>query len=224
MKKKFLALLKFLKPFNKTIQFVWHAPDENIEYDWGTSSNISGLPEMIFDFAIDVVEYYCNEINSELFDNCYSETEYHSVYLFVEPKTNSMYIELKYEEYINQAETYERKLENPELEEYFKRTGVEIIEARYSGGGDSGDIDSITIDGVDSNIQWNSQDDDEKLIWDTLYDNLENAYGGWEIDDGSAGTIELNNNLEIVISHEWNMKEMNWCGEKFELTVDMFED
>ena len=54
-------------------------------------------------------------------------------------------IKMEAEQYTSQAETYERKLENPELEDYFKTTGVEIIEARYSGGGDSGDIDSIEL-------------------------------------------------------------------------------
>ena len=110
------------------------------------------------------------------------------------------------------------------FEDYFKRTGVEIIEARYSGGGDSGDIDSITVDGESSNITWYSNSDDDKLIWNTLYDKLESAYGGWEIDDGSAGTIELNNNLEIVISHEWNMREMVDCDDSIEITIDMLED
>ena len=100
------------------------------------------------------------------------------------------------ENYTSQAETYTNVLTNPDLRDYFSRNNVEIIEARYSGGGDSGDIDSITVDGMDSKIHWDSQDDDEKLIWDTLYDNLENAYGGWEIDDGSAGTIELSRTME----------------------------
>ncbi len=133
-------------------------------------------------------------------------------------------IKMEAEEYTSQAETYERKLENPELEDYFERTGVEIIEARYGGSGDSGDIDSITVDGEDSNITWHSDRDDDKLIWNTLYDQLESAYGGWEIDDGSAGTIELNNNLEIVISHEWNMREMGYCENQIDITMETFED
>ena len=87
-----------------------------------------------------------------------------------------------------------------------------------------GDCVTIKIDGEDSNIQWSSQDEDERLIWNTLYDQLENAYGGWEIDDGSAGTIELNNNLEIVISHEWNMREMVDCDDRYEITEDDLEE
>lgn len=224
MKKKFLALLTFLKPFqNKEIRFGWSAHEQDIQYGWGIC-NISSLPEIVIQYASDIVEYYYNKINNDLFDNCYNQTENNDVYLFVEPKTNSMYIQLKYDYHTEEVKTYERKLESPELEDYFKRTGVEIIEARYSGSGDDGDINSITIDGEDSNIQWNSKDPDSELIWDTLYNQLENAYGGWEIDDGSTGTIELNNNLEIVISHKWNITKTEWCDEKFELTIDMFED
>ena len=161
----------------------------------------------------------------EIFDmDCYSETDYYVLTAKILPKEKKIIYSLDFEEYSNQAETYENQLNNPELEEYFKRTGVEIIEARYSGGGDSGDIDSITVDGKSSNITWHSDSDDDKLIWDTLYDQLESAYGGWEIDDGSSGTIELNNNLEIVISHEWNMREMVDCDQRYEITEDDIEE
>ena len=66
--------------------------------------------------------------------------------------------------------------------------------------------------------------DDDKLIWNTLYDQLESAYGGWEIDDGSSGTIELNNNLEIVISHEWSMREMETCEGRYVITENDIEE
>lgn len=223
MKRKFRALLTFLKPYKEEVKFYWRSYDSSIEWDW-TMCNKNEVPDSVKNIALEITESLESEIEDILFDNCYSETEYYLLYLIVNPVKKTAVIKLETEHYTSQAETYENKLNDPDLEDYFKRTGVEIIEARYSGGGDSGDIDTVKIDGEDSKIQWNSQDEDEVLIWNTLYDRLEAAYGGWEIDDGSAGTIELNNNQEIVISHEWNMREMDLCNEQIEITMDMLED
>jgi hypothetical protein len=222
MKKKFRALLTFLRPYQEEIIFYWNNYDGNTEWGYGRS-NKRELPENILILASEIGEYFQDQIE-DVFDSCYSENDYYQIEMIVNSVKKTVIIKMMAEEYTSQAETYERKLENPELEDYFERTGVEIIEARYSGGGDSGDINTITIDGEDSNITWHSDSDDNKLIWNTLYDRLENAYGGWEIDDGSVGTIELNNNLEIVISHEWNMREMVDCHDTIEIKEDDLEE
>ena len=214
-------LMSFLRTRKDKIYISWSAPDSNPELQWPHMSNSMVLPQNILDILVEITDSKVDEIFNI---DCYSETDYYVLNAEIDPKEKKIVYSLAAEYYNNQAETYERKLENPELEDYFKTTGVEIIEARYSGGGDSGDIDTITIDGEDSNIRWNTQDDDEKLIWDTLYDKLESAYGGWEIDDGSAGTIELNNNLEIVISHEWNMREMETCKDRYVITENDIEE
>ena len=222
MKKKFRALLTFLRPYQEEISFYWNSYDGDTEWQY-PSSNKRELPKNIVTLASEIGEYFEDQIE-DVFDSCYSESDYYLIKMTVNPVKKTAIIKMEAEEYTSQAETYERKLEDPELEDYFKRTGVEIIEARYGGSGDSGDIDTVKIDGEDSNIQWNSQDEDEVLIWNTLYDRLEAAYGGWEIDDGSAGTIELNDNLEIVISHEWNMREMGYCENQIDITMETFED
>ena len=222
MKKKFRALLTFLRPYQEEISFYWNSYDGDTEWQW-PSSNKRELPKNILTLASEIGEYFEDQIE-DVFDGCYSESDYYQIEMTINPVKKTAIIKMEAEEYTSQAETYERKLENPELEDYFKTTGVEIIEARYGGSGDSGDIDTITIDGKSSKITWHSNSDDDKLIWNTLYDNLENAYGGWEIDDGSVGTIELNNNLEIVISHEWNMREMVDCENQIDITMETFED
>jgi hypothetical protein len=223
MKRKFRAILSFLKPYQEEIQFYWRNYDGNTEWDW-TMCTKNEIPETIRNLAREIVESLEDEIEDTLYDNCYSESDYYTLNLIVDPVKKTAKIKMEAEYYKTEAETYTNVLTNPDLRDYFNRNSVEIIEARYSGGGDSGDIDSITIDGEDSNIQWHTADDDEKLIWDTLYDNLENAYGGWEIDDGSAGTIELSRNMEIIISHEWNMREMEYCNEEIEITMDTFDN
>jgi len=222
MKRKFRMLMSFLLRLKKdNIQVSWNAYDGDPEWQWPNVQQNVSIPQNILDTLVDITDLNVNEI----FDmDCYSETDYYVLTAEILPKEKKIIYSLDVEEYSNQAETYENQLNNPELEEYFKRTGVEIIEARYSGGGDSGDIDSITVDGKSSNITWHSDSYDDKLIWNTLYDQLESAYGGWEIDDGSSGTIELNNNLEIVISHEWNMREMVDCDQRYEITEDDIEE
>jgi hypothetical protein len=222
MKRKFRMLMSFLSRLNKDkISVSWSAPDGNPEWFYTKVPQNVSIPQNIINILIDITD---SEIN-EIFEmDCYSETDYYSLSAEIDPKEKKIVYSLDAEYYNNQAETYENKLNNPELEDYFKRTGIEIIEARYSGGGDSGDIDSITIDGISSNITWHSNSDDDKLIWNTLYDNLENAYGGWEIDDGSSGTIELNDNLEIVISHEWSMREMETCEGRYVITENDIEE
>lgn len=214
--------MSFLLRLRKdNIQVSWNAYAGDPEWKWPNVQQNVSIPQNMLDMLIDITDSKIDEI----FDmDCYSETDYYRLTAEIIPKEKKIIYSLDVEEYSNQAETYERKLENPELEEYFKRTGAEIIEARYSGRGDSGDIDSVTIDGQHTNINWQSNSDDEKLIWDTLYDNLENAYGGWEINDGSSGTIELNNNLEIVISHEWNMRETVDCDDRYEITEEDLEE
>lgn len=222
MKRNFRALIAFIKGLKKEVRFYWSAYDGNIEYDW-VQSNYA-LPKNIMDLASSVVESLETEIYDSLFANCWSESDNYQLNFVLNPNENKFYLQLEVEEYTSEAETYTNILTNPELEEYFKRTGVEFIEARYSGGGDSGDIDNVRIDGEDTNIQWGPSSPDEKLIWETLYVNLENAYGGWEIDDGSAGTIELSRNMEIIISHEWNMRDWEFCGEILEITTDTFDN
>ena len=214
--------MSFLSKLKKDkISVSWNSYEGNTEWQWPGGIEVRSLPKNIVNLITDILESIEDQINDI---DCWSENDYYNVIADIYPKDKKIVISMKAEEYTSQAETYERKLENPELEDYFKTTGVEIIEARYSGAGDSGDIDSVTVDGESSNITWHSDSDDDKLIWNTLYDNLENAYGGWEIDDGSAGTIELNNNLEIVISHEWNMRIMVDCHDTIEIKEDDLEE
>lgn len=215
MKKDFRILMTFLKGTKKDkIIISWYAPDGRVDWNWPNFTGISNIPENILDVVVRVAETKVDEVFN--FD-CWSENDYYILNMEIYPQEKKIKFNLEAENYKYETSTYERELTNSDLEDYFKRTGAEIIEARYSGSGDSGDIDSVRIDGEDTDIYWHSNDPDKKLIWDTLYDKLESAYGGWEIDDGSSGTIELNNNMEIVITHEWNFREMELCEQEVEI-------
>ena len=74
-----------------------------------------------------------------------------------------------------------------------------ILKIPYNGGGDSGYIESSfepTGDEVPAEIE----------NW--CYDQLENAFGGWEINEGSDGVFIFDfNNSTITLEHTYNTEE-----------------
>jgi len=79
--------------------------------------------------------------------------------------------------------------------------GFEKGVARYSGGGDSGQVDE-----VEELICEKDKDDVEEIISQLCYEMLERHFGGWEIDSGSSGvfTLEMKNK---TITYELNHDE-----------------
>jgi hypothetical protein len=63
-----------------------------------------------------------------------------------------------------------------------------ILQLDYSGGGDSGYIESSFVNGgrVPANIE------------DWCYEVLENNYGGWEINEGSQGYFVFDTRKNII--------------------------
>lgn len=222
MKQKFKILMSYFnalknKDIDYSIQFgTYEEPDLGF-----IDSSIRGVPENIESIVVEFLQIYYEKVDNDL----YSDTEWVEIGVRIYPEDKKLSFYSKSQYYSDEEDYYTDELNSPELEEFFERTGTELIEARYSGGGDSGDIDSVTIDGKSTNIHWGSREPDEKLIWEVLYRTLEGAYGGWEINEGSSGTIELNNNLEITISHSWNtiewedLEDLDWT-----LTEDNLEN
>ena len=74
-----------------------------------------------------------------------------------------------------------------------------ILTVAYNGSGDSGFIESSfdeTSDGVPTAME------------DWCYTQLENNFGGWEINEGSDGKFMFNfNNMTIVLEHTYNTEE-----------------
>ena len=94
----------------------------------------------------------------------------------------------------------------------------------YCGSGDSGQIDSIGIEGGDTEgvvfpveqLRSMYQDDQwvevretvnitvEGLIEDLAYRILEGSVRGWELNDGSVGQIKIDVETgKITLNHEW---------------------
>ena len=81
--------------------------------------------------------------------------------------------------------------------------GYKFVKVDYSGGGDSGYIESngYTDDG-DVNIQIPAG------LEDYIYQILESNYGGWEINEGSDGVFIFNfNDSTVTLEHTYNTEE-----------------
>jgi hypothetical protein len=74
-----------------------------------------------------------------------------------------------------------------------------ILTLKYNGSGDSGYIESYfeeNVDGVPTSIE------------DWCYRQLENNFGGWEINEGSDGEFIFNfNEMTIELNHTYNVEE-----------------
>jgi hypothetical protein len=226
MKRKFKALLAFLKAYKKdTIGFSWACYEgEDPEWEW-PHSNVETIPSNIKDIATEIAEMFWKEVYEEAPG---SDTEYYRIVLTIYPFQNKAEISCDYEMYVDESESYSRDINDEKFIEMFNRKEIDEIIARYSGGGDSGEIEYIEIDGKSVNISWGTQDEDEKLIQNTLYGELENAYAGWEIDDGSNGEIKIfrpyDDTIVIDIEHIWNMRVMEESSYEKKITENDFEE
>jgi len=84
------------------------------------------------------------------------------------------------------------------LEKMFEESDSPTFEVAFYGGGDSGDIESRTSNGLDI----------DRNIENLLYSWLESFYGGWEINEGSQGRFifEYDNKI-IYLEFEENTQE-----------------
>ncbi len=75
------------------------------------------------------------------------------------------------------------------------------ISVEYYGSGDSGDFEQIVVE--DSlGTQVHIEDGLEEELNDTLYDVLESEHSGWEINEGSSGTITVSiPDKKVIIDH-----------------------
>ena len=222
MGKKFKALMAYLRSFKKDeIEFSWVWNDyDDVQWHWGHK------PVPIIDSLYDVVIEIASSNFDELVDlanDCYSETERYDIVLKFYPKKSKAVFLLYYEDYDKNNPGQEHAENLDPYNEYVKRLknlfdseDIEFCKAYYSGSYDSGDINSVSCDGNELSLN------DRRIIEDVLYDVLERGFGGWELDDGSDGYIEINNNLEVHVTHEWVQYEFYKCYGEIEITEEKF--
>lgn len=76
------------------------------------------------------------------------------------------------------------------------------VELTYNGGGDDGYING-TVDSDSGEVELN------EILENISYEILENYFGGWEINEGSFGRINIDfDNQTVTIEHAQNIEEM----------------
>jgi hypothetical protein len=124
-----------------------------------------------------------------------------------------------------------------------RKYGIARIEVEYSGYGDSGQIDyvyfygtggkdfdatGLTVPGYQKNYDWQTKDyivhkEDylTELAQDVVWYWLEEAHGGWEIDEGSDGKYALTldeNVLAVANTHNNHFTQTDTEESDFEVT------
>lgn len=97
--------------------------------------------------------------------------------------------------------------------EYMKDNDYDELKLTYNGSGDSGDIDNTFYyegDSIDFDVTDN--------LLDFCYDWLSDSFGGWEINEGSQGSIIFYlDNQTIQIHHDQNYYDNVDAGQIFYL-------
>lgn len=92
--------------------------------------------------------------------------------------------------------------------------GITRVVIEYNGAGDEGWIDSITAEPDPDAIEYRTE------LYDTLkrqaYDLLEEHHGGWEINEGSTGTITLDVPFQRCrLNHGERYENVRWSQQEF---------
>jgi hypothetical protein len=222
MKKKFKLLMTYFKSAGlDEVSFQFDSQGGGVEYselkvNFSVATPIENIFEEILEMYVDqVVEEGESEITEEgsdyyqIFGTIYV-TERKIVfegfdYTYYGSETSGMsYEKDDYEEDDSMYNTFE------EVDKILTELNIDKMIVGYSGGGDSGYIDGDykTEDGQSGSTPAG--------IEDICYDLLQ-EYGGWEINEGSQGTITFTKDF-IEVEHEWNTEENDSVD--LDITVD----
>lgn len=178
---------------------------ESIEWNWVTHfqnnyraeipSGLKPILEKVMDYIINNVEY--DEPDLDYLDYDYLEIEINAT-----TKDLAFVRSFGYTEPMeSEGTTWSEEDDEEEVKGIFNELSERkldlshILVLRYNGGGDSGYLES-------------SFDDNQQvpaIVEDWCYSQLESNYGGWEINEGSQGYFEFNNETkEIILEHSYN--------------------
>ena len=166
--------------------------------NWYSITNNKSINE---DFGVNqIIEDLFTESDlwDKLFDNVYEDINHSTVDVYIDVDEQKVWFDAEYESYGSDDSSSEGEISESWME---RLEGRGVYTARYSGGGDSGDIDSEEFNGDD---EYNGTE-----YQNYAYDILSDEYGGWEIDNGSSGKITINT-IEGTweIEHSWYETEM----------------
>ena len=172
------------------------------------NSYTADIPEGLKPILKKVLEYAdsLDNLNNDI-DIDYITNQRASINIDTEEKVISVTHELYYYGRGNEQDiTYDSKEDIERFDRWMENEMSEIeipndgiLTLPYNGGGDSGYIESSfdpTGDAVPAEIE----------NW--CYNELENAFGGWEINEGSDGVFTFNfNDSTVTLEHTYNTEE-----------------
>ena len=222
MKKKFKMLMAYLKGFKKeSINFELSISSQDVE-----EINIYDGIDMTSTFY-SYFESIVNQYVDELYDEGPGSVDNSSDYFYVDgdiyPSENKIvFNQVRFTEYGTEDsgnfyyfEDYEEGdtiYDNfIEVRKFLDEKKITSATVSYEGGGDSGYIDSTYESEKGTG-------DVPAGIEDICYSLLE-EYGGWEINEGSQGTIVFTKD-EIEVIHEWNTE----IDETNEINIEITEN
>ena len=214
-----MSFFKSLKKDSISFSFAYY----DGEVDWYSFSSNMSVPGNIRDIITGIAIFLADEYDIE---QLYSETEYKSITLELKPSENKIFYSVRCENFEEQPDTYSDDIRDEEVLEFLKEKGIESVRGQFSGYGDSGEIhEDIEINGQTEIVRWGGEY--EKLL-NYLYERLEVAFGGWEIDDGSRGEFEIEEHYGttkmITIEQTWQNRVWDDCQDPIEITEDMLNE
>ena len=217
MKIYFEALLVYMR--NLGVDRVWTEMtmdgsrmdhwDEEIQATKNGDYKKIGLPKQFIKLFDTLVEKY----GQEIWDGSQNEwdSEYYRVDINVSLSERKIIITSDIQEQTSEGSSHEYDvIEVPSVQSFLDENEIDDFEVSYSGGGDDGYIEDDGYD--DEGNQYRLSDDLENY----LYRQLNNSFGGWEINEGSSGKFIINRQT-MEIEHEWY--ENDWVGSDLRIEI-----
>ena len=217
MKKYFEALLVYMR--NLGVDRVWTEMtmdgsrmdywDQEFQATKNGDYKKIGIPKQFIKLFDTLVEKY----GQEIWDGSQNEwdSEYYRVDINVSLSERKIIITSDIEEQTSEGSSHEYDvIEVPSVQSFLDENEIDDFEVSYSGGGDDGYIEDDGYD--DEGNQYRLSDDLENY----LYRQLNNSFGGWEINEGYSGKFIINRQT-MEIEHEWY--ENDWVGSDLRIEI-----
>ena len=210
MNKKFKALLGYVRGLNCNIDFTiqFYNDGDSIDYiEFSCAKNpgfqMSSNMEQIF---YDIAELYAEDLYDGGLGSYGEGSDYFTVDGTIYPD-KLVFESTDFTQYGTEDSGiyYDRAEDGESVSKYFEefdkfldKEGIDSLEITYDGAGDSGEVHASYSSGKKSGMI-------TREIEDICYELLED-FGGWEINEGSQGTIEVTRD-HIEVMHEWNTND-----------------
>jgi hypothetical protein len=161
------------------------------------------IPDGLVPILKKIIDYVDDEgLHSELPDD--GEIDYQRFEITIDSVKKEISLTHTYNfltEGDSQGIEYDDMIEEWEEKGVFDDTSIpedNYLVLRYNGGGDSGYIESDFENGEPS----------PGVVEEWCYQQLEENFGGWEINEGSQGKFEFDfNEKTVILSHTYNIEE-----------------